>query len=64
MIIPFPHNQSIFFDNGQVEKVEDVVRIEKGNWYHLFTREGEEIITNPKRILFVKVMKPEDYERC
>ena len=53
-----PHTQEIFFDNGSMRVVENVVKVEQGNWFHLLTEDGTEFITNPKRILFVRVKKP------
>lgn len=50
-----PHDQQIFFDNGTTRWIRDVIKIEQGNWYHFLTEKGEEYITNPSRILFVRV---------
>lgn len=57
MFIPPPHDQEIFFDDGSVRVIKDVVYIEQGRWHHLRTKDGTEYITNPKRILFVRVHK-------
>jgi hypothetical protein len=53
-----PHTQEIFFDNGSMRVIENVVKIEQGNWFHILTKDGTEFITNPNRILFVRVKKP------
>lgn len=55
MFNPPPHDQQIFFDNGSVRWIKDVVKIEQGNWHHFETAEGIEYITNPARILFVRI---------
>ena len=57
MFIKPPHKQEIFFSNGTKRAIEDVVKVEQGNWYHIQTKEGVEYITNPAFILFVRVTK-------
>ena len=57
MFIKTPHKQEIFFDNGSMRVIDNVVKIEQGNWFHLMDENGVEFITNPKRILFVRVKK-------
>ena len=52
-----PHKQEIFFDDGSVRVIENVVKIEQGRWHHILTEDGTEYITNPDRILFVRVYK-------
>ena len=58
-----PHTQEIFFDNGSVRVVHDVVEIEQGNWFHLQTKDGTEFITNPNRILFVRIKRHDKTRR-
>ena len=58
MFNPPPHKQEIFFDNGSMRVIEDVVKIEQGQWFHLVTKDGTEFITNPSRILFVRIKPP------
>jgi len=55
MFIKVPHKQEIFFDNGSMRVIDNVVKIEQGNWFHMMDKDGTEFITNPKRILFVRV---------
>ena len=55
MFIRPPHKQQIFFDNKTTRTIEEVVKIEQGNWFHLLTKNGTEYITNPDRILFIRV---------
>ena len=50
-----PCDEEIFFDNGTVRWVRNIVYIEEGKWCHLMTKNGTEVITNPNRILFVRV---------
>lgn len=57
MFIKPPHDQQIFFDNKTTRWIRGVVHIEQGNWFHLLTEDGVEYITNPDRILFVRVFK-------
>jgi len=57
MFIKPPHKQEIFFDNGSMRVIDKVVKIEQGNWFHHMDSNGTEFITNPKRILFVRVKK-------
>ena len=57
MFIKPPHDQQIFFDNGTTRWIRNVEKIEQGNWFHFLTEEGVEYITNPERILFVRVYK-------
>lgn len=52
------HTQEIFFDNGSRRIVEDVVSVAQGTWFHILTKDGTEYITNPARILFVRINKP------
>ena len=52
-----PHTQEIFFDNDTVLVIRDVIHIEQGRWHHIMTKEGVEYITNPDRVLFVRVYK-------
>lgn len=59
MFIKPTHKQEIFFDNGSMRVIDNVVKIEQGNWFHLMTEDGTEFITNPNRILFVRVTKNE-----
>ncbi len=53
--IKVPHDQQIFFENKTTRWIRNVVHIEQGNWFHLMTEEGVEYITNPDKILFVRV---------
>jgi len=55
MFIKPLHDQQIFFDNGTTRWIRNVVHIEQGNWFHLMTKQGIEYITNPDRILFIRV---------
>ena len=57
MFNPPPHKQEIFFDNNTVRVIEDVVYIEQGRWHHIKTKDGTEYITNPDKILFIRVYK-------
>lgn len=50
-----PHSQEVFFDNNTVRGIDDVVSIERGQWFHLRTKSGVEFITNPDRILFIRI---------
>ena len=50
-----PHSQEIFFDNNTVRGIDDVVSIERGQWFHIKTKSGVEFITNPNRILFIRI---------
>ena len=54
MFTKTPVNQVIFFENGTKRHIKDVVLIEQGNWFHLLTKSGQEIIVNPDKILFIK----------
>ncbi len=55
MLIPPPHTQEIHFDNGEKLTLRNVGKIESGHWTHIIANGGKEYITNPDRILFVKV---------
>ena len=55
MFNKIPHTQELYFDNGAVRIVEDVVSVQQGNWFHLLTADGTEYITNPNKILFVRI---------
>lgn len=50
-----PHDQQVFFDNNTSRWIRDVVHIEQGQWFHMMTASGVEYITNPNRILFIRV---------
>jgi hypothetical protein len=65
MRIPPPHTQEIAFDNGTKLTLRNVELIESGNWTHIIANGGKEYITNPTRILYVKVYKSSktDYEK-
>lgn len=54
MQIKKPFNQEIHFVNGSRQTIYNIVHIEQGEWYHIFTESGEYFITNPEKILFVK----------
>ena len=64
MMIPPLHTQEIQFDNGTKLTLHDVEKIEAGNWTHIIANGVKEYITNPSRILFVKIYpeKKMDYE--
>lgn len=49
------HTQEIFFDNNTVRCIEDITSIERGQWFHLKTKNGTDFITNPDRILFIRI---------
>lgn len=55
MTIPFPQTQQIHFNNGTVKNLT-VLKIVKGTWTHLITKDGE-VIVNPNNVLFIKVTK-------
>ena len=55
MFIKLPHTQEIHLDNGEVRWIHNVTKIEQGKWYHLMADEGIEHITNPDKILFIRV---------
>ena len=57
MFNPPPHKQSVYFNDGSVRVVEDVVKVEQGNWYHLMTKDGTEYIMNPTNVNFVRINK-------
>ena len=57
MLNKVPHTQEITFDNGTKLTLHNVTKIEQGNWTHIIANGGTEYITNPQRILFVKVYK-------
>lgn len=57
MFITGKLNQVIFFENGSKRYVDNVIKIEQGNWFHLLTKAGEEFIINPDKILFIKSYK-------
>ncbi len=50
-----PHKQEIFFDNGSMRVIDEVVKVEQGRWFHLVSKDGTEFIMNPDRILFVRI---------
>jgi hypothetical protein len=56
MFVKPPCNEEIFFDNGTRRIVDNIKSIRQGTWWHLFTDDAE-IIINPNRVLFVKVLK-------
>ena len=62
MFISPPHDQHIYFDDGTIRIIRHVTKIEQGRWFHIMTKEGIEYITNPSRILFIKVCKLEKHE--
>jgi len=53
-------NQIVFFTNGMQRVVNDIVRCEKGEWWHLQTEQGIEYIFPPDKILFIKIFVGED----
>ena len=55
MFKPFPVDEEINFDNNSNRIIRGIIRAEQGNWWHLMTEDGVEIIVNPSRVLFVKV---------
>jgi len=65
MLIPPPHTQEVQFDSGFKLTLRNVEKIEAGKWTHIIANGGKEYITNPDRILFIKVYPTEktDYEK-
>jgi len=54
MQIEKPFTQEIHFTNGTRQTIYDIIHIEQGTWFHIFTKDGGYYITNPEHILFVK----------
>jgi len=57
MFLPPPHKQEIYFNDGSIRVIEDVVRIEQGRWFHILTKDSKEYIINPDNVLFTRVTK-------
>ncbi len=55
MQIKKPFTQELHFVDGSRQTIYDIVHIEQGNWYHIFTKKEEYYIINPDKILFVKI---------
>ena len=55
MQVKKPFTQEIHFNDGSRQTIYNIIHIEKGDWFHIFTEDGGYFITNPKNILFVKV---------
>jgi len=61
MQVKKPFTQEIHFNDGTRQTIYDIIHIEQGAWFHIFTKDGGYYITNPKNILFVKVFgEPDD----
>lgn len=54
MQIETPFTQEIHFVNGSRQTIYNIIHIEQGEWFHIFTEDGGYYITNPEKILFVK----------
>ena len=48
-------NQEIHFENGSRRRTDNVVDVWQGEWYHIYTKDGQEFIINPDKVLYVKV---------
>jgi len=56
--LTYPQIQEIYFDNGEVRILRDVVHVESGRWTHIVCEDdhgGSETIVNPNRVLFIRV---------
>lgn len=48
------HDQIIFFTNGSQRYVLGVTHVWQNKWTHLLTENGQEIIVNPDKVLYVQ----------
>ena len=55
MFIKPPNDQQIFFKDGSERWIRNVVRIERGKWFHLMTQQGIEYIIPPDSVQFIRV---------
>jgi len=53
-----PHTQILFFSNGARRPINNIIMVERGQWFHLYEENGTEWIVNPDNVLCVKVLKP------
>lgn len=57
MFTKIPFDEEICFDNMTTRTIRGIIRIEQGNWWHITTSDNVEIIINPDRVLFIKVLE-------
>ena len=55
-------NQQIFFDNGQAIWIRNIKQVEVANMIHIRTENGQAYMVNPKRVLYVRLFKGDDYK--
>lgn len=57
MFTPTPHDQQIFLKDGTERWIRNVIRIERGKWFHLLTSDDTEYIIPPENVQFIRVYK-------
>ncbi len=64
--LTFPHNQTIYFDNGERRLVRNIKYVEEAKWVHILCddlHDGKEIIINPNRVLLIRISEANDFEK-
>jgi hypothetical protein len=64
MFIKPPFDEQITFHDGVERWVRNIIHIERGEWYHLMTKDGVEYIFPPANIKFIRVYKTGKAPTC